>query len=59
MERPSWLQTGLLVHYPPQNLFFHAAYVGQDDEGNLQKTIYTKEPHTHLNNHQNKASFVN
>jgi hypothetical protein len=35
MNKPDWLQSGLLLHYPPQNLFFHAAYLGVDADGEL------------------------
>ena len=35
MNKPQWLTAGLLIQYVPENVFFHAAYLGQDDAGAL------------------------
>lgn len=35
MNKPKWLTAGLLLEYTPASVFFHAAYLGQDDAGNL------------------------
>jgi hypothetical protein len=35
MNKPDWLQSGLLLHYTPANLFFHAGYLGVDADGEL------------------------